>query len=101
VYKTKEQRLVIVMEYAEQGELNFQVEKRNERLSEGDKEAYFKEEEILDLLAQVLMALDYMHSKNIIHRDIKSHNMLVMENGQVKMADFGIAEVLDSTNSLV
>ena len=43
------------------------------------------------IFKQLLNGLAYMHQKNFIHRDIKSHNILINKNGQIKIADFGTA----------
>lgn len=37
--------------------------------------------------------MEYLHIKNVIHRDLKSENILLSENGRIKIADFGIASV--------
>lgn len=50
----------------------------------------------ISIALDVLSALECAHDHNIIHRDIKPHNILVTPKGQVKITDFGIAKSLDS-----
>ena len=49
------------------------------------------------LVRQVLEALAYVHSRHVIHRDLKASNILVGESGQVKLLDFGTARLVDAT----
>jgi tetratricopeptide (TPR) repeat protein len=56
-------------------------------------------EEALDLLEQVAAALDAAHARGIVHRDVKPANLLLTERGEVRVADFGVARVLDETAS--
>jgi predicted Ser/Thr protein kinase len=51
-------------------------------------------EKIVDLGCQIAAALEYAHRSGLVHRDIKSQNVLVTPDGKVKVADFGIAVVL-------
>ena len=59
-----------------------------------------KWQEALHFISQVLRALDHAHSRGIIHRDIKPHNILVLRDGSIKVADFGIARLTSSQATL-
>lgn len=54
---------------------------------------YFDESMAAFYVAEVCLALEYLHSHNIIHRDIKPDNMLLSRTGHVKLTDFGLSRV--------
>ena len=56
--------------------------------------------ETLHFAIQIAKALEHAHSRGIVHRDIKPHNVMVLKNGSVKVADFGIARVMSQSNTL-
>lgn len=55
---------------------------------------------VLDISLQVAYALQHLHSLRIIHRDVKPENILITEDGEVKLIDFGIAQLQDEQEEL-
>lgn len=56
--------------------------------------------EALHFGTQIAKALEHAHSRSIIHRDIKPHNIMILKDGSVKVADFGIAQISNVQNTL-
>lgn len=83
--------LIIIMEYCEHGDLAFHVKKKK------GKNEQFSETEIMNWFVQLCLSLDYVHSRKILHRDIKSQNIFLTKSNTVKLGDFGISKVLEST----
>lgn len=62
------------------------------------REAPMTIERALDITRQIAEALHHAHQRNIIHRDIKPHNILVTPEGQIKVTDFGIARAISASS---
>ena len=65
-----------------------------------EKRGYLNWKETLHFAIQIAKALEHAHSRGLVHRDIKPHNVMVLKNGSVKVADFGIARVMSKSNTL-
>ncbi len=65
-----------------------------------EKKGVLNWKETLHFAIQIAKALDHAHSRGIVHRDIKPHNVMVLKNGSVKVTDFGIARVMSKSNTL-
>jgi hypothetical protein len=65
------------------------------------KNKLLEPEEILHVLKPVCEALEYAHSQGVYHRDVKPQNVLLTRKSQAKLADFGIARVLEDARATV
>ncbi|MDD4548023.1 MAG: Stk1 family PASTA domain-containing Ser/Thr kinase [Bacilli bacterium] len=77
----------IVMEYIEGKHLKQLIKKRGQLTIS----------EVIDIMLQISEGMAHAHDSYIIHRDIKPQNIMILENGLVKITDFGIAMALNST----
>ena len=65
-----------------------------------EKKGVLNWKETLHFAIQIGKALEHAHSRGVVHRDIKPHNVMVLKNGSVKVADFGIARLMSKGNTL-
>ncbi|KAM0877916.1 hypothetical protein ACQ4PT_035206 [Festuca glaucescens] len=79
-------KIYFVMEYVKGGELFDKVAKSG-KLTEGDAHKYFQ---------QLISAVDYCHSQGVYHRDLKPENLLLDENEDLKVSDFGLSALSES-----
>ena len=83
--------IFIVMEYASKGNLEMAIQRKimtNTR---------FSTKYIFRFLAHVVMAVMAIHSKNILHRDIKTQNIFMTKSGMLKLGDFGVSREISNT----
>lgn len=72
----------MILDYCSGGDLAFHLNKRQ----------IFDEKDAQFYIAEVILAIEYIHSLNIIYRDMKPENILIDNDGHVKLADFGLAK---------
>ena len=90
------QNIYIVMEYCEGGDLcTFMRECKKKRKNE---EYFLDEDFVWKIFIQISIGLYYIHSKKILHRDIKTLNIFLTNNFDGKIGDLGVAKVLEDTN---
>ncbi|KAK2088463.1 RAC-beta serine/threonine-protein kinase [Saguinus oedipus] len=75
-------RLCFVMEYANGGELFFHL----------SRERVFTEERARFYGAEIVSALEYLHSRDVVYRDIKLENLMLDKDGHIKITDFGLCK---------
>lgn len=56
------------------------------------KKKRFREAQTKFFISEILLALEYLHSKNIIYRDLKPENIVLDEEGHINLIDFGLAK---------
>lgn len=60
----------------------------------------FKEARAKLYIAEIIVALEHLHAKNIIYRDLKPENILLDDKGHIRLTDFGLSKLgLESKNS--
>ncbi|KAL1081355.1 hypothetical protein V6Z11_D09G058900 [Gossypium hirsutum] len=89
---TCRENLYLVMEYLNGGDL-YSLLRNLGCLDEDMGRVY---------IAEVVLALEYLHSLNVIHRDLKPNNLLIGQDGHIKLTDFGLSKVglINSTDDL-
>jgi len=75
-------KLFFVMDFVNGGELFFHLQ----------KEGKFSEDRVRFYVAEIVLGLEYLHSKGIIYRDLKPENLLLSADGHIIMTDFGISK---------
>ena len=82
----------IVMEYVDGMTLREYLNERGGKLSS---------RETVHFIYQILKALEHAHANGVVHRDIKPQNIMLLDNGQLRMMDFGIARISRADNQLL
>ena len=75
------ENLYMILDYCPGGDLDFQIQMK-----------IFEEEEAKFYIAELILAIEYLHSNNILYRDLKPENILINSDGHIKLADFGLAK---------
>ena len=81
----------IVMEYVDGMTLREYLNERGGKLTN---------RETVHFISQILKALDHAHRNGVVHRDIKPQNIMLLDNGQLRMMDFGIARISRAENQM-
>ncbi|XP_016414158.1 serine/threonine-protein kinase Nek4-like isoform X2 [Sinocyclocheilus rhinocerous] len=85
-------QLYIVMGFCEGGDLYHRLKQQNGEL--------LPERQVVEWFVQIAMALQYLHEKHILHRDLKTQNIFLTKTNIIKVGDLGIARVLENQNDM-
>jgi eukaryotic-like serine/threonine-protein kinase len=92
--------IVAVCDYGEAADVAFIAMKfveGNSLRAYFTREKRFEERDIVSLMVQLLDALQHAHEQGVWHRDVKPANIIIMNSGKLKVADFGIARIDSSS----
>ncbi|EAS07917.2 Serine/Threonine kinase domain protein (macronuclear) [Tetrahymena thermophila SB210] len=78
-----DQKLYLITEYVQGGDLYMNMKYKQK----------FTDREVLFYCSEIIVALEYLHSKGIIYRDLKPENVLLTKQGHIKLADFGLSKI--------
>lgn len=60
-------------------------------------EVYLNEKRTRFYLSEIILALQFIHQKDIVYRDLKPENILINDDGHICLGDFGLAKIIDDT----
>lgn len=83
------ENLYILTEFMPGGDLRYVLQRR----------VKFTEEQAKFIIAWLILAIDYVHDHNVIHRDVKPENIVFESTGYIRLADFGVAREYNSNNA--
>ncbi|XP_070564800.1 uncharacterized protein [Ptychodera flava] len=83
--------LCIIQDYCDGGGLDEKLQ------SARVKNSHIEEDKVMQWFIQIAMAVQYIHSKKVLHRDLKAQNVFLTKKEVIKLGDFGIARTLDYT----
>eukprot|EP01114_Cavostelium_apophysatum_P019432 TRINITY_DN6267_c0_g1_i1.p1 TRINITY_DN6267_c0_g1~~TRINITY_DN6267_c0_g1_i1.p1 ORF type:complete len:679 (-),score=208.15 TRINITY_DN6267_c0_g1_i1:58-2094(-) len=89
-----EEILCIVMTYCSEGDVHTRLEKYRK------EKKLVPPQQVIEWLVQIALALQYLHKKKIIHRDLKTQNLFLMKNNTIRLGDFGIARILEDEGDM-
>ncbi|XP_072317974.1 serine/threonine-protein kinase Nek4 [Eucyclogobius newberryi] len=84
--------LFIVMGFCEGGDLYHRLKQQKGEL--------LPERQVVEWFVQIAMALQYLHERNVLHRDLKTQNIFLTKTNIIKVGDLGIARVLENQNDM-
>ena len=89
----------LVLEFAEKGSLEDYLSNHKKKYNE-DNYVPIEQDFIFKILTQALSALNYMQSQSVLHRDLKLNNILLDENNNIKISDFGLSALMKDNNPI-
>lgn len=89
----KDDKLILIIDYARYGEIMGWDDENLVFETCLEKKKFFNETDIQRIMRDCIIGLDFIHSKNVIHRDIKPQNIMLDANGKACFADFGSSKI--------